>query len=179
MQKMTLIFTVIYIVSICLPGSSEGDQRKSTSDIIKKCRECRLFLKNEEDIQGKLIYLGNNYLKIESTETLPKQPFQIRSHQQTIPFDDVLLLQCGDPTYDGAIKGLIIGGLSAALVVGLLTSMNREPQYEYETSVGELIAWGFLIGGGFGSAIGFLTDIENGFSIETKEINEWLGEDKR
>jgi hypothetical protein len=178
-QKATFFFITIFIISICPPGSLECYQGESLDNIIKKCRECRLFLINEEDIRGKLVNLNDESLEIEFHEKLPKSPFQIRTHRQTIPLEEILLLQCGDPAYDGAIAGFVIGGLSTALIAGIAISSGRSPYYEYDTSMEEIIARGLFIGGGIGAAVGFLLDIENGFRSETKDIREWIGERER
>jgi hypothetical protein len=177
LQKNIFILLILVTTPVFLPSGIQARQGDTTGDIYERCRECRLFLTNNENLQGRLINLNREYLEIEFHEMLPKQPFKLQTHQQTIPVDEILFLQCGDRSYDGAIWGFVICGLTTAFFAGAYVSGTTPPGHN--SNAGEIAGLGLLIGGGAGSVIGYFIDAVTGYRIETKEIHEWLGEDER
>jgi len=177
MRNKIFVLLILVTIPIILPCLIQARQGETPEDVYERCRECRLFLTNNEDLPGRLINLNREYLEIEFHEKLPKQPFILQTHRQTIPVDEILFLQCGDRSYDGAIWGFAICGLTTAFLAGAYISGTTPPGHD--SNAGEIAALGLLIGGGAGSVIGYLIDAVTGYRIETKEIHEWLVEEER
>jgi hypothetical protein len=101
----------------------------------------------------------------------------VYSNDEAIPFNTVSSITCGDPIYDGPIKGFLIGGIPTMLFLALVFSGlddNPDPETRGETDNGfsEAAAYGLGIGGSVGALVGLLIDSSHGNSPEEIDINE-------
>jgi len=183
-----LILMLFFLISFSTPIQGRFLEQPGDSTFVKsgsqklfqrKCQKCRVTLLNGEDICGKLLGVSGDSLEIEILRRVNYDPpWHTGSvpYSHSISFGTIASIRCGDPIYDGAIWGFVIGGLPTSLIAYSVVSANKEPGYVYEENDALSAAVITLaIGGTVGALMGLFFDATTGYRVE--EIDkDTLGE---
>ena len=152
-------------------------------DIREKCQSCRITMVTKEVISGRLHDVSYDSLGVMTTRRTGKGPFggdAYSSFLETVPLDDVSSVECGDPVWDGAVWGFVVGGLPLAFMGALISVALKEPGYEYDNNTTLNAAGiGLGIGGTAGLLVGLFFDSATGSRekeiAKERLVREWTG----
>lgn len=148
-----------------LPAGSTGSDRRApgstTPDreaLFARCRSCAVALINDEIVRGQLVDVHADSLEIESVETAygrDGSPFArsgTETQRASIAWNSVSSIRCGDPTWNGALAGFLVGTLPPLLFI-LSTGGG-----EGESDTAKAAAFSVGLFGSIGTVVGYLLD---------------------
>jgi hypothetical protein len=149
----------------------------------QKCRTCQITLFDNEVVKGRLLRVMGHTLEIDTVSKNRKSPFKSGAftyQARAIAMDDISSIKCGDPVWDGALKGFLAVGLPVALFTAGVAGAMREPGYDYEDDrIMKAAGLGLVIGGTIGALAGYAVDASIGGREEEIDKNdlkeEWMG----
>jgi len=151
--------------------------------IREKCQSCTITLVTREVLSGELYHVTHDSLGVITTRRVGKSPFggdAYGSFKEMVPLGAVSSVKCGDPVWDGALKGFAAGGIPLALFGALISEGLKEPGYTYDDDATlEMAAIGLGIGGTTGLLLGLFLDSVNGSRekeiVKERLVREWTG----
>jgi hypothetical protein len=168
---LPVILLILYTSSIHaqVPHSPENTPEiisKAKSDMLLRCRSCRLTLTNKDIINGKMVDLGPDSIRIEAVRiySQSRDPFQSKDWEHrtaSYSFTNINSIECGDSAINGIAWGAAVGIIIPGFILSAIASSDG-PQYEISDRAEKTILLSMLGGGVIGGTIGYLLDIAIG-----------------